>query len=610
MNSYCEALTAILVPYFANGFQMTEKLNVKVDSAFLPEKSQLSWRKLVDMAEVQHKGTLTTSQMFLYNHDLRPVEEARRKWEWYNYVFFWIADSFNINTWQIAATGIQQGGMTWWQTWISVWLGYFLSGVFVSISSRVGIYYHISFPVAVRSSFGIYGSLWPIFNRVVMSCVWYAVQCSVAGPCVEVMLRAIFSKDLDKTMHNSISDPDLTTYKFLCFFLFWLFLLPFIWFPPHQIRHLFTAKSWISPPAGVIFMIWVLAKAKGVGAELKGSPQVHGSILAWAFINSTMNSLSNFATLITNASDFSRFASRPSFGLNYVVYTASIATCFSLTSLIGILVTAASKYMYGTAYWLPLEVLGRLLDEYTPKNRAGVFFIAFAFALAQLGTNISANSISFGTDVTALMPRFFNIRRGGFLCAVLALCICPWKLTSSSSMFTTYLSAYSVFLSSIAGVIACDYYYVRRGYLKLTHLYSMTDPAAPTQASVYSYNKLGVNWRAYAAYICGILPNITGFVGATKTHTVPLGAERIYELNFFMGFIFAFLVYAVLAYFFPVDGTPQVKPFEKGWFEECAQVEYFEDELRGIVLHEGIAGPYEQSSLESSSKRKEMEAAF
>ena len=37
-----------------------------------------------------------------------------------------------------------------------------------------------------------------------------------------------------------------------------------------------------------------------------------------------MNSLGNFATLIVNAPDFSRFASQPSFGMKYLVYTLSI----------------------------------------------------------------------------------------------------------------------------------------------------------------------------------------------------------------------------------------------------------------------------------------------
>lgn len=543
------------------------------------------WRRMIKKIQLQEKGDLTTAQMYLVNYDLRPVEEARRSWSWYNYVFFWIADSFNISTWQIAATGVQK--MNWWQTWLSVWVGYFLCGVFVSIGSRVGIMYHISFPVAVRSSFGIFGSLWPIINRVVMSCVWYGVQCAIAGPCVEVMLRSIFGQNLDKTMPDGISG-DFTTFKFLSFFLFWLFSLPAIWFPPHQVRHLFTFKAYTTPIAGILFLVWTVVKSDGIGPVISKPSSVEGSELAWAFVQSSLNSLANFATLIVNAPDFSRFADKPSFSLKYIVYTVSIPLCFSLTSLIGILVSSASTSLYGETYWNPIDVLGRFLDNYTSGNRAGVFFLGLAFAIAQLGTNICANSISFGTDVTALLPRFLNIRRGGYVCAALALAINPWKLNSSSSMFTTYLSAYSVFLSSIAGVVACDYYYVRRGYLKLTHLYSLHAPESPEFNSFYLYNKIGVNWRAYVAYICGILPNIVGFVGATKTHEVPIGAEKVYRLNFFMGFISAFLIYAILCYISPIAGTPPVKPFEKGWHEEWQYVEDFDEELQGHVVNEGL----------------------
>lgn len=567
-------------------------------------KPKSFWKKLVVSMEVQPKGDLSTAQMFLYNHDLRPVEEARREWAWYNYVFFWIADSFNINTWQIAATGIQAGGMNWWQTWISVWLGYALCGIFVSIGARVGTLYHISFPVAARSSFGIYGSLWPVLNRVFMSCIWYSVQTAIAGPTFELMLHSIFGKNLPQRIHDTIPDKDLTTFQFLGIFLFWLFQLPFLWFPPHKIRHLFTVKAYVAPIAGIAFLVWTIVKAGGIGPVVHQKSKVHGSELAWVFVESTINSLGNFATLIVNAPDFSRFASQPSFGMKYLVYTLSIPICFSITSLIGILVTSASEAMYGKPFWSPLDVLGTFLNDYTPGNRAGVFFISAAFALAQLGTNISANSLSFGTDCSALLPRFLNIRRGGYICAFLALAICPWKLISTSSKFTTYLSAYSVFLSSVAGVVACDYFYVRRGFILLIDLYSLTNPDNKHQDSIYRYNKIGVNWRAYVAYICGILPNIVGFVGATETHKVPIGATQVYRLNFFMGFFTAWIIYSVLCYFFPVPtGTVKVGPFEKGWFEEWQDVETFDEELVGHEVHDGIEKiEYLEESVSSKKK--------
>lgn len=151
----------------------------------------------------------------------------------------------------------------------------------------------------------------------------------------------------------------------------------------------------------------------------------------------------------------------------------------------------------------------------TGATRFGVFTIAASFALAQLGTNIAANSISAGTDLTALLPRWISIRRGSYLCAIVGLAMCPWHLLSSSNNFTTYLSAYSVFLSSIAGVMCADYYLVRKGYLQTKDLYS-ADRKGP-----YFFHG-GVSWRGYAAYLAGILPNVVGFVGAVGVE-VPKG---------------------------------------------------------------------------------------
>jgi NCS1 family nucleobase:cation symporter-1 len=95
------------------------------------------------------------------------VEPERRQWGPWNFVAFWIADSFNINTWMISSSMIV-AGLSWWQSWLCVWIGYFISGVFISMTGRIGAMYHIGFPVVSRSSFGIWGSLWPVFNRAAM----------------------------------------------------------------------------------------------------------------------------------------------------------------------------------------------------------------------------------------------------------------------------------------------------------------------------------------------------------------------------------------------------------------------------------------------------------
>jgi len=96
----------------------------------------------------------------------------------------------------------------------------------------------------------------------------------------------------------------------------------------------------------------------------------------------------------------------------------------------------------GQVLWNPLN----LIDQWT--NRPAAFFMAFSFALATLGTNMyvtppllaatslltadgcsSANSLSAANDMTVLLPRYINIRRGQVICAFLGgWALCPWEI--------------------------------------------------------------------------------------------------------------------------------------------------------------------------------------
>jgi NCS1 family nucleobase:cation symporter-1 len=498
----------------------------------------MGFKDFVKKLETEHQPGLTSSQLFLQNYDLQPIEPERRKWGFWNFVAFWVADSFNINTWQIAATGVADG-LAWWHVWLTVWFGYATVGVFITLIGRIGAVYHIPFPVASRSAFGISGSYWPVINRAVMACVWYGVQAWLGGQCVQLMILAIWPQA--KNIHNGIPNSGTTTFEFMCFFLFCFGSLPALWFPVEKIRHLFTVKSYLVPIAGIAFLIWTIKKAGGIGPIVHQPATLEGSDLAWAVVKSFMNCLANFAALIINDPDFTRFSTTRR---SYVWSQAlTIPIGFALTSFIGIIVSSSSTLIVGKTLWSPLAVLGAFLNNGSGGARTGVFLISSVFTLAQLGTNIAANSISAGTDLTALFPRFFNIRRGSYLCAMIGLAMCPWKLLESSNQFTTYLSAYTVFLSSIAGVIASDYYIVRKGYLSISDLYSFD------KTSVYMAT-YGLSWRGFAAYVSGILINVVGFAGAVGAD-VPIGATYVYNLSYFTGFFVAMIVYYILCKFWP-----------------------------------------------------------
>lgn len=257
---------------------------------------------------------------------------------------------------------------------------------------------------------------------------------------------------------------------------------------------MFTVKAFVVPTAGVALFVWAVARAGGVGPIIHQPAKIGGSKLAWGVIAGIMSAVSNFATLIVNVPDFTRFASKPSDV--FLPQLVTIPVGYGLTSFIGIIVGSSSAVIYPNrdATWNPLELLGNFMTNGesggigSHGNRVGTFFIAAAFALAQLGTNIAANSISAGTDLTALAPRFMSVRRGVYVCAVVGICICPWQFLTSASNFMTYLSPYSVFLSSIAGPMICDYCIVRKGYLQISDLYN------DGKDGPY-YSKYGIQWR-------------------------------------------------------------------------------------------------------------------
>lgn len=378
--------------------------------------------------------------------------------------------------------------------------------------------------------------------------MWYGVVAYIGGQCVYVMIRSIWKSWDAEAMPGSFGTDATNIPEYVSFLIFWLFSLPALWFPVHKLRHLFTAKAFVAPTGAVAFLVWALVRAKGVGPIIHQPSSLEGTDLAWEFVKGIMSSIGNFATLIANASDFTRFARKPAHAAwpQLVI----IPTSFAITSLFGILVSSSSAVIYGEYIWNPVLLLGKFVDDGSSADRFGVFMIAFALAFAQLGTNIAANSVSAGTSLAALVPRFISIRRGGYICAVVGLVICPYNFLADSNKFTTYLSAYSVFLSSITGVVVADYYFVRRGFFCVNDLYN----ARKTGPYYYTY---GVNWRAYAAYFCGILINVVGFAGAVGA-TVPQGAMYIFQVNFFTGFGVSVGIYYTLCKLSPVPATSKV----------------------------------------------------
>lgn len=150
--------------------------------------------------------------------------------------------------------------------------------------------------------------------------------------------------------------------------------------------------------------------------------------------------------------------------------------------------------------------------------------------------------------MAGLFPAYINIRRGAYIGLILSIAMCPWQLLSAASTFISVLSAYSVFLGPMVGIMVCDYWVIRRCRVKLSDLYH------PGKDGIY-YFWHGVNWRAFAAWALGWSYLLPGFAHAvTPRVQVPEACTNLYYLAFPLGFAVSFSLHYIFNKVFPPKG--------------------------------------------------------
>lgn len=179
-------------------------------------------------------------------------------------------------------------------------------------------------------------------------------------------------------------------------------------------------------------------------------------------------------------------------------------------------------------------------------SRAARFFAGFSFALATLGVNISANSISAANDLASIFPTYINIRRGQILCAALSWVLVPWKILSSAGSFLNFMSAYSIFLGPIAAIMVMDFWVIHERKYDVLALYQPDN--------IYRYCR-GANWRAILSFVVGLTPSLPGLINSINP-SIEVGVGRHpYEFGWLLGFSATALLYTALSLLFKQKQT-------------------------------------------------------
>jgi NCS1 family nucleobase:cation symporter-1 len=278
--------------------------------------------------------------------------------------------------------------------------------------------------------------------------------------------------------------------------------------------------------------------------------------------------------------DYSRFARRP--GDQVFGQWISIIGLGIIMPLFGCLTSSATQKIYGEALWYvqelyvlprylpssrnPPDIVQKWLDtNYNANSRAAAFFAGCGLVTTQLAINTIDNAFSAGMDIAGLFPSYINIRRGAYIALVLSIALCPWQLLSSASTFISVLSAYSVFLGPMTGIMISDYWIVRRRKIKLSDLYH------GRKEGIYYFSH-GVNWRSFVAWVIGWSYLLPGLINAVGTGiSVPAACAKLYYLAFPLGFVVSSSIYIALSLLFPPEGlgvVDEVDEFDTFTVEE------------------------------------------
>ncbi|TDZ18963.1 Transporter aclS [Colletotrichum orbiculare MAFF 240422] len=480
------------------------------------------------------------------NRDLIPLPPSRRTWGWFNFFGSWSLSSLNVATWQTPNTLLTQG-LSVGQAMAVIVVSRAICTLFAVLVAWCGLTWHIGFTVQNRFTWGFRASYIPLLQRILLNFIWNAIQCWNGGKLVTVCITAIWPSFATTPNTLSASTPT-TTSEMVGFVVFWTISVPFLFIRPERFKKPFLVSSVACGLGMTAMLVWSLAVARGVGPIFhQGQDVASGSRwgVSWLMMAGVNQAIGGKVAGMTNSSDFSRYAKDKR---GYVVGTVSVYWVTGVVvSLAGLVTTAACQEIYGSVWWNPPDLLMVMMDHGrgSSASRAAVFFLALAFPFTSMFENICGNAVAGGIDLAGLFPRYVDIRRGALLTFFAAWVIQPWQLINQAATFVAVLNSFSVFLAPVMGVMVCDYFLLRRGKVRLSHLFR-------PEASDYWFCH-GVNWRVVPCWIAGWAPTVGGLaVSVRKDAGAPEAVYELYYMAFFVGFFVSFVLFYVANIIFPV----------------------------------------------------------
>ncbi|KAI1846696.1 hypothetical protein JX265_009001 [Neoarthrinium moseri] len=460
------------------------------------------------------------------NKDVYPIPHDKRTYGWLSFYAYWGTCGICLSSWTIGSSLIGIG-LTAGQACGAIVIGSVLASLSAYLSGGPGAIHYLGYGTMARAAFGLWGSYFVVMLNVFQSFVFYGTQMYFGGMAFVLILNAIFPSFL--AMSNTLPDSaGITTPQLIGFVLFIVLYIPIIYFvPPHQIQKFLVANLVVSTATLLGIMSWAVHANGGAGNLVSPAVEVPPSKVGFLMVQGITSIAGTYTGGSDRVSDWTRYAKHRHSPT--LAQLTALPVTVTLTALVGIITTSAAAEFMGEAQWNPLIMLQVVQGRwYTAACRAGTFFAGVGLLSVTVFVNYTQNCVSSGMDVAILIPRWISRRRGSIIFSILGILANPWRFLTQANTFITVLSSFGVFMSPAAAILVVDFWVVRRTKWNIPELYS--------PAGIYWFWG-GLNWRAFIAYILGMVWALPGFIMAVGGPAVADGWYQLYQISFFFGYV-------------------------------------------------------------------------
>ena len=215
----------------------------------------------------------------LYSEDLAPVPKHKRTWSVWNLATLWVGMAVCIPTYLLASY-MMKTGLSWLEALIIIGVANLIITIPMVLNGHAGVKYGVPFPVIGRSSFGTKGINIPSVIRGIVACGWFGVNTWLGGLAIYSIFIAVTGGEASSVLSFG---------QFVCFGIFWLLNMFFIWKGTESIKWLEEYSAPILILMGLLLIGWGWNQAGSFGLVLDQSAQLERPVAEiWDYGNDTI----------------------------------------------------------------------------------------------------------------------------------------------------------------------------------------------------------------------------------------------------------------------------------------------------------------------------------